>query len=77
MSKLLANIFAFIAVLGIMASCVVGIYQVFWASVDELPVWGKVISIIFILALLAGFIVVIVDRVRSRKSEKKLEGIKW
>ncbi|HCW76668.1 MAG TPA: hypothetical protein DHU63_09030 [Candidatus Marinimicrobia bacterium] len=76
MSKLMANIFAFIAVLGILASCVVGIYQVLWVSVDELPVWGKVISIIFILALLAGFVVVIIDRIRSRKAEK-MEAIKW
>jgi len=72
----MANIFAFIAVLGILASCVVGIYQVLWVSVDELPVWGKVISIIFILALLAGFVVVIIDRIRSRKAEK-MEAIKW
>lgn len=76
MSKLMANIFAFIAVLGILASCVVGIYQVLWVSVDELPVWGKVISILFILALLTGFVVVLIDRIRSRKSEK-LEGVKW
>jgi len=76
MSKLMANIFAFIAVLGILASCVVGIYQVLWVPVDELPVWGKVISIIFILALLAGFVVVIIDRIRSRKAEK-MEAIKW
>jgi len=72
----MANIFAFIAVLGILASCVVGIYQVLWVSVDELPAWGKVISIIFILALLAGFVVVIIDRIRSRKAEK-MEAIKW
>ncbi len=76
MSKTLAYTLAIIMFLALLAAWSMGLYQVIIAPAGDLPIWGKVLITIVLVALLLAFLYVIIDRLRSRKSEN-LEGVKW
>lgn len=76
MSKVMAYLLTILTVLAIIIGWGVAIYQIVIAPVAEIPLWGKWALGIVLSALLLAFLIVIIDRLRARKSEK-LEGIKW